>query len=218
MALDRLGLELVAPYVRRGAAVLCLGYPDITARPETVKQLLGIADVRVHTAFGRDHKVSWPLPETIDTFMLAGASAVDCVDARPSRGCERPVDLNVRQDWPRRYGLVINPGTLEHCFDVATALFNAWRALEVGGAILHVAPMSMMNHGFWNFCPTAIDDFAAANGGRVISMEARDRDWHPVPVEPVRRFRVVSEAVLYAMVQKREDVPERVPVQARFRT
>jgi hypothetical protein len=216
MALDRIGLELAAPYVRCGAAVLCLGYPDITARPETVKALLDIAEVRVHTAFGRDHNVSWPLPETIDTLTLAGAEVVDCVDSMPSRGCERLVDLNIRQEWPRLYGLVINPGTLEHCFDVATAMFNAWRALEVGGAVLHVAPMSMLNHGFWNFCPTVIEDFAKANGGRVLSMQARDLDWHPVPIDPVRRFRAVSETVLYALVEKRKEVPETIPVQGRF--
>jgi hypothetical protein len=216
MALDRIGLELAAPYVRCGAAVLCLGYPDITARPETVKALLDIAEVRVHTAFGRDHKVSWPLPETIDTLTLAGATAVDCVDSRPSRGCERKVDLNIRQEWPRRYGLVINPGTIEHCFNVATAMFNAWRAVDVGGVILHVAPMTMINHGFWNFCPTAIADFAKANGGRVIAMQARDREWNPVALEAVRRFRAPGETVLYALVQKRDDLPEQIPVQGRF--
>lgn len=215
MALDRLGLEMAARFVR-GAAVLCLGYPDITARPEQVERLLGVKPRRF-TDHGRDHKISWPLPETIDTLLLAGAKLVDCVDLLAIRGLERVVDLNVRQEWPRRYDLVINPGTLEHCFDLAAAMFNAWRAVEWKGAVLHVAPMSMMNHGFVNVCPTLIADFAAANGGRVLSMRARDREWRDVPVQEMGRFTAPAETVLYALVQKQIDGPEVIPVQGRYR-
>lgn len=217
MALDRLGLELIAKRIR-GAAVLCLGYPDITAKLEAVEALLGVVP-RAFTDHGRDHKISWMLPETVDTFQLAGATAVDVVDVVATRGVEREVDLNVRQDWPRRYGVVINPGTLEHCFDVATAMFNAWRAVELGGVILHAAPMTMLNHGFWNFCPTAFADFAGANGGNVLQLRARDRDWKdvPLPMDSVQRFRAPPESVLYALIKKTSDVPERIPTQWRYR-
>lgn len=216
MALDSLGLSMIAPLVN-GAAILCLGYPDITARPETVEQLLGVAP-RKFTDYGAAHKVSWRLPEAVDTLERAGAVCVDCIDSMPVRGVERRVDLNVRQDWPQRYTLILNPGTLEHCFDIATAMFNAWRALAVGGHILHVAPLSMLNHGFWNVCPTALVDFACANGGAVVQMQARDRDGAAVGIAAMRRFRAPSESVLYALVRKDADVPEVVPVQSRFRT
>lgn len=215
MALDRMGLAMVAPRVR-GATVLCLGYPDITAKPEAVEELLGVAP-RKFTEYGREHKISWPLPETVDTLLLAGATVVDCVDLLAIRGVERVVDLNVRQEWPRRYDVVINPGTLEHCFDLASAMFNAWRAVDWKGVILHVAPMSMMNHGFVNVCPTLINDFAVANGGRVLDMKARDRDWKDVPVDACGRFRAPPEAVLYALVQKQIDGPEVIPMQGRYR-
>lgn len=215
MALDRIGLGLIAQRLR-GAAVLCLGYPDITVPADEVQRVLGVAP-RKFTEHGFAHKVAHPLPETIDTLLLAGATAVDCIDSMPSRGCERKVDLNLRQDWPRRYGLVINPGTLEHCFDVAAAMFNAWRAVDLGGAILHAAPLSMMNHGFWNFSPTAVVDFAEANGGAVRTLAARDGKWNAIGVDPVKRFVVPSESVLYALVEKVADVPECIPVQGRYR-
>lgn len=215
MALDALGLELIAPHVR-GAAVLCLGYPDITAKIDSVRKLLGV-EPQKFTDHGVAHKISWPLPETVDTLRLAGAALVDCVDVTPSRGVERAVDLNVRQEWPQKYSLVINPGTLEHCFDVAAAMFNAWRAVRLGGVVLHVAPLTMLNHGFWNFCPTAIFDFAEANGGRVMKMQARGRDWKEVELEPAKRFQAPSEVVLYALVRKADEVPERLPTQSRYR-
>jgi hypothetical protein len=74
----------------------------------------------------------------------------------------------------------------------------------------------MLNHGFWNFSPTAVSDFSTANGGRVVEMRARDRDWNPVPIEYVKRFRAPQESVLYALIRKDEAVPERVPTQSRF--
>lgn len=214
MALDAVGLSMVAKLIP-GSAVLCLGYPDITARPETVRTLLNV-EPQVFTAFGPAHKVSWPLPETVDTLQRAGALSVDCVDVKVLRGVERIVDLNLRQDWPRHYRLVLNPGTVEHCFDVSTAMFNAWRAVEVGGFILHVAPVSMQNHGFWNICPTAMVDFALANGGSLVAMKGRDRSGADVPLETFKRFRVPHETVMYALMRKDAALPETVPVQRRF--
>jgi len=213
MALDRIGLEMIANRVK-GARILCLGYPDITVEGADVEKILGVRPLRF-TDHGQDHGVAHRLPETIDTLRRAGAVSVECVDVKAIRGMERIVDLNERQSWPP-YDLVINPGTIEHCFDVAAAMFNAWRAVDVGGVILHVAPMSMMNHGFWNVCPTALADFAASNGGRILEMRARDREWKDVQVERVRRFRVPQESVLYALVQKVDLSPERVPTQWRF--
>jgi hypothetical protein len=95
-------------------------------------------------------------------------------------------------------------------------MFNAWSAVALGGVVLHVAPMTMMNHGFWNVCPTALVDFAAANGGTILELKARDREWKDVPVERVKRFRAPAESVLYALVQKTSAVPEKVPTQWRF--
>lgn len=215
MALDAQGLAMVANLIP-GASILCLGYPDITARLDTVKELLNVQP-KIFTDHGKAHDVSWRLPETVDTLMLAGATVVDCVDSMPSRGCERLVDLNIRQEWPRRYRLVMNPGTVEHCFDVAAAMFNAWRAVELGGFILHVAPVTMVNHGFWNVCPTAIVDFAVANGGTLIRLLGKDRSGATVPLEAMKRFRVPPETVLYALLRKDAELPDVVPVQARFR-
>lgn len=216
MALDKLGLEMLAPYIK-GQAILCLGYPDITAKPERVEELLGVKP-RQFTKYGSAHKISWPLPETVDTLRLAGATEVRCIDFMPSRGVEEKVDLNLK--WNREaapsYGVVINPGTLEHCFDIATALFNAWSVLKQDGVMLSAAPLSMGNHGFYNLQPTFFADFARENGGKVLRMQARDRDWNAVAITEKGRFRAPPESVLYMLVKKVATVEEKIPAQGRF--
>jgi len=222
MALDRIGLEMIAGRIR-GAEILCLGYPDITVTAPEVKHLLGV-ESRNFTDHGKDHKAAFPLPETLHTLLLAGAKSIHVVDVKRHRGMEFIADLNRRIIWgfaPYEalrpgYDLVINPGTLEHCFDVATATFNAWRAVKVGGALLQVAPLTMVNHGFWNVCPTAIWDFAEANGGAVAEAKARDRNWTPVQVDRAARYPLPADCVLYALVVKRADVPETIPTQRRY--
>jgi hypothetical protein len=218
MALDKIGLAMVAPYIK-GAQILCLGYPDITARPEVVEELLGVKP-RKFTDNGRAHKVSWPLPETIDTLMLAGASKVVCIDRTRDRGVEEIVDLNYRltlkDELRSGFGIVINPGTLEHCFDIATATFNAWGALVKGGVMMSAAPLSMGNHGFYNIQPTFFVDFARENGGELLQMIGRARDWAPVEVTAKGRFAPPPECVLYTLLRKNEQTPERIPTQGRF--
>jgi hypothetical protein len=207
---------MIAPLLK-GASVLCLGYPDLAVTLEEIESMLGVKPTQF-TEHGQDHGLHYQrLAETVSTFMLAGAEVVDCVDKMPSRGCERVIDLNEPQVWPRHYSLVINPGTTEHCFDIATATFNSWRAVALGGVLLNIAPVTMLNHGFWNVCPTAIVDFAEANGGKVESMVARDKAWQMVKCDPVRRGAVPAETVMYALVIKMKDVPDTMPTQWRYR-
>lgn len=217
MALDKLGLEMIAPWVS-GRTILCLGYPDITARPEQVEALLKVKP-RKFTNYGSAHKISWPLPETIDTLMLAGATEVRCVDFMPSRGVETQLDLNVPDiSWSHSYGVVINPGTIEHCFDIKEAMFNAWDALMPSGVMLSAAPLSMGNHGFYNIQPTFFADFAMANGGEVLRMEARGKNWESVSVTQRGRFAPPPESVLYNLLRKKTDArgPWKIPTQGRF--
>ena len=78
MALDAIAISMLVPHLR-GADVLCLGWPDMPS--------------------GMD-AASW--------FASHKVGRTDCVDVIPHKGFERIVDLNDRQDWPRRYDLVID--------------------------------------------------------------------------------------------------------------
>lgn len=215
MGLDAAALELIAPHLK-DAAVLCLSYPDIVVPADKVKAVLGV-EPEQFTDFGKHHKLAFQLPETMHVLKLAGAASVLFTDVRPSRGVEVELDLNIPMDWSRQFDLVIDPGTLEHCFNIGQGFRNAWSAVKLGGHIVHVHPLQMINHGFWNVCPTAICDFYAANGGQKLALKPLYRNGDFAAFSPHSRFRVDSEAVLYSKIQKVADVPFAWPAQTRYK-
>lgn len=214
MAIDRITLKLLKKHIA-GARILCLSYPDIVIPTKEVEQYLGV-EILLQTDHGKNHKLDFKLPETIATLKAAGAVSVDCIDRVVLRSVERVVDLNCETIWPQEYDLVINPGTLEHCFNIGQAWRNAWSALKVGGVIVHVAPCSMINHGFWNINPTTYYDFAEENGGEVLKTVVAVKD-SEVAFEARRRCSVPSNAVIYCKMVKREQKEFVWPTQWRYR-
>ncbi len=63
-----------------------------------------------------------------------------------------------------RYNLVLDPGTLEHVFDVRTCLVNIQRALAVGGTVIHLVPVYSYNGGYYSINPNVLRDFYTLNG------------------------------------------------------
>lgn len=190
--MDAISLAMIAPLIR-GARVLCLGYPDHPDGVDTVAWLKG-----------------------------DGAVAVDVVDVIPHRGIEIIVDLNEPWQWERRYDLVINPGTLEHCFNVGQAWSNAWHVVAVGGYALIVAPVSLLNHGFWNVNPVSVFEWCGTNGGRVVAFTLSRNGAAGVEVKAIPngasgRGYVPEETVMYALCIKESDVAFRWPTQGAYR-
>lgn len=204
----------------KGAEVLCLGYPDMAMPPEQVEAAMGF---KPSTWLPSPHpdKIPYGYAETVATFKEAGATRVDCVDVKAHRKIERIVNLNDPQVWPRQYDLVINPGTLEHCFNLGVAWANAWAALKVLGVIVHIAPATMHNHGFWNINPLAVQDWCAANGGKVLQIMFAINGTAKV-VEPHRlqsesgRGALPEETVMYALCRKQQAVELRWPLQGQY--
>ena len=149
---------------------------------------------------------------------------LDCIDVRAPRGIERIVDLNapLPDDLRGRYRLVIDPGTIEHCFNIGQAMLNVARAIEVGGYIVHVNPLSMFNHGFYNLNPTFYYDFYGQNGFELLFMNGIAKSDGPAPffdVAPVRRFNNVPEDSAMVVIAKRRDTRDIVwPVQSKYRS
>jgi SAM-dependent methyltransferase len=157
---------------------LGLAYPDLLATRQQLTDIFGpgISDglsARPDSAgVNAWHGTAALLPEIYDTvaFFSALGVTLDCVDIRPSRGIERVVDMNgpLPEDMAAAYDLVLDLGTLEHCFNVGQAFANAAAALRAGGCILHVNPLNAFNHGFYNFSPTFYADFYECNGFTVL--------------------------------------------------
>ncbi|MFQ5528579.1 MAG: hypothetical protein ACE5GX_20275, partial [Thermoanaerobaculia bacterium] len=73
-----------------------------------------------------------------------------------------PRDLEGTQD------LVVDGGTIEHIFDIKTALCNTARLVRKGGMVIHASPVGWYEHGFYGINPTLFVDFYSANGFQIL--------------------------------------------------
>lgn len=219
-----------------GRRALGLGYPDLMVRdaelfadadgaPAYDPGGGGIAIRPDSDAVLRWHGMHHHLPHVRDTvaWFASLGMTLDCIDNHPTRDCERQVDLNdeLPPDMVNAYDLVVDTGTLEHCFNVGQAFRNAWAAIKVGGVFCHAAPMTKANHGFWSFNPTIYPDFFEDNGGDLLSMAAATGGVldpiNFIEVPPFQRFRCPEGLGIYVLARKRAEVPFRWPVQRKYR-
>ena len=214
---ESLGLTLPALRMLRGCLpaprVLSLGYPDIVAKRSDVRDLFGV-DVESVNDSGLWHSVKFELPETGEFFEKIG-SKLDCVDIVASRGVERIVDLNYPEDLGQ-YDLVIDGGTIEHCFMAGQAILNAAGAVKPGGRIMHGTPMSMVNHGFWNVCPTLYYDFYTQNGWEIEAWIGVNREGSTWSIPETKRVVIPDEISLLCVARRLDDSPLRYPTQTKY--
>lgn len=171
--------------------------------------------------------LGWPdMPSGEDSerwFRCRGARVFDVVDLKQHRGVETIVNLNRHSLVTEYYDLVVNPGTLEHCFNIGHAWREAWGAVARGGHILHVFPATMFNHGYWNVSPIAVHDWCAANGGIVVA-ERFAVNGAGTPITPHRitvnasgRGALPEETVYYALCKRTSNEPNTWPIQGVYR-
>jgi hypothetical protein len=81
-----------------------------------------------------------------------GADQVASLDISDYESATHIGDLGAAMTLPRTYDTVIDAGSLEHVFDVATAFRNLISFTAIGGRIVHVLPVNNLSgHGFWQF-------------------------------------------------------------------
>lgn len=156
---------------------LSLGYPDLLVEPvEGVKISEKSAEIEAY------HGIKGPFMDSVDYFRYHGCDLV-VADYSVLRGPEIIADLNAPAALGGPYDLIVDPGTLEHCFNTFECLRNILVAASEGATIIHWNPLNMCNHGFYNFSPTFYADFYEANGGRVVEQTVWDNN--PKSVEPI---------------------------------
>jgi SAM-dependent methyltransferase len=92
--------------------------------------------------------------ETFLTYL--GCRTVRSLDYSPFEGAQIVCDLNrpVPKGLWDRFDLIIDAGTLEHVFDIPTALRNVRQMLRSGGLFLSVnAANNQVGHGLYQFSP-----------------------------------------------------------------
>jgi SAM-dependent methyltransferase len=106
-----------------------------------------------------------------DFFTALGAEQVDTLDASAFEGANIIHDLNepLPAQLRGQYDAVVDGGTLEHVFNVPTAMKNAMEAVRVGGRFYAALPANnYCGHGFYQYSAEFFYRvFSADNGFRV---------------------------------------------------
>lgn len=129
-----------------------------------------------------------------------GAVSVESFDYSNYENATRVHDMNfpIGEDYKRRYTLVLDGGTLEHIFNVPTALKNAMEMVAVGGHFMSITPANnFVGHGFYQFSPELFFSVFDSNNGfdivEVIALEHKSEYWYHVKSPKSVRSRVTLE-------------------------
>lgn len=103
-----------------------------------------------------------------DFFNALGFDCVDALDISNYEGANVIGDLNdpgLPDRVTGRYDLIYDSGTIEHIFEITTALRTVDALLNKGGAIVHATPSNgFLDHGFWQVSPDMFRSFYGAGG------------------------------------------------------
>ena len=215
MALSLLQTSEVQKRIRPGMRVASMGYPDIIAPlPDT--DWPGLVYRADSEAICRRHGLELrPIPDAESFFNLLGAE-LTVYDVICERGCEVLCDLN----YPfiaDPFDIVLDVGTLEHCFNIAQAIQNMAAMVKVGGAIIHENPFNWGNHGFYGLQPTFYNDFYCANGFAVKECALVNKKGMGANAPLGKRFKFVeAEVNVFVVAERVERKPFVYPVQAKY--
>ena len=75
-----------------------------------------------------------------------------------------PLPIPTPEPLLEPFGVILDLGTLEHCFNAPQALETMQQLIAPGGFIIHWNPFYMPNHGFYSFNPTFYADWYKSRG------------------------------------------------------
>lgn len=241
MAIDAHFLRLLTQALRiqrsrpegatRRLSALAVAYPDLLVSKPELEALFGadlVAQVKPREDADRIRQwhglKNWdgPIYDTLSLLDLLGVD-VTVTDVAVLRGMEVIVDLNkpLPAELQAKFDIVIDTGTCEHCFNVGMAFRNVCEAVAVDGHLVHAAPMTRMNHGFWNFCPTVYPDYLGDNGFKIHYLSGVTGNiiegQKEVPIDQFARFDPAPNAAIYLLAKRLERKPPVWPVQRKYR-
>lgn len=230
MALTKELMTRLAPRLKAGDTVASFGYPDLIAPIADIEALLG--DKMRGLVYRKDsehicnrHRLEQrPIPDAEVFFSLMGCK-LTVFDIVAERGCERILDLNypLPVGRPLQFDIVLDIGTIEHCFNIGQAALNMASMVKHGGFIFHENPYNMGNHGFYGINPTWYSDFYAQPGFRlrVLEMVVKNdpaEGSYVGGLHGTRRFVYLkSESNMIAVAERTEILPIRFPVQTKYK-
>ncbi|HLO96443.1 MAG TPA: hypothetical protein VK195_19200 [Burkholderiaceae bacterium] len=208
----------------------CIGGLDLRERLAVV----GVQDVEPEVLARRAIQGTPPAPGVLDRrfFEHLGFRHCDALEVSPSADIHLDLNELLPDDSPLvgAYDCLVDPGTLEHVFDIKSALFNLASLVRVGGHVLHMNPVQgYCNHGFFNLQPTLFYSFYEANGFDVCScsmLEYLDDEQSRARLIPVPedynnlKLCTAQDSLIVVLARRREPrLPSqlKVPSQAFYR-
>jgi hypothetical protein len=176
--------------------VLTIGRQNLFVSAAKVRQLLmdhgGVPPDRVAELIPDSLRYAEPV------LLALGAESVDSMDFSDYEGATIVHDLNnpIPEGLRGRFDLVIDGGTIEHCFDLRTVLSNYMVLPRVGGSIvIQTEANNAMGHGFYQLSPEFFyRAFSPSNGYRVRQLIAFETfeyaPWYEVPDPAEIRSRI----------------------------
>ena len=153
------------------AEVVCLGWPDFMVGEELMAELYGkkAEQFKVENNSRSWDRIPGELFDVHAVFQHHNCN-LTIVDVVKHRGVEEFLDLNepLKEQFFKRFDLVVDTGTLEHCFNVGTAFKNMCNMTKVGGVIVTAAPYSRPFHGYYNFVKETYSDGFGKNGFEIL--------------------------------------------------
>ena len=150
--------------------VLSLGYPDLLFGPQLIAQHFAEIDTNSLKLLN----CPWAISSGIKTTALCDAASLfaafnadlEIMDCNNYGHSEQIANLSdpIPPVYINRYDLIIDPGTLEHCFNIATAISNIASMVKIGGYAYHQTAITFCGHGFYCVSPTFFVDFYLHNG------------------------------------------------------
>lgn len=140
--------------------VFALGSLEIHEPPEKILEFAG-----------RNHCVSLAHDSSVRNLFLNRYSVTEYHDCDLNDKAEITLDLAK----PLPSGLVSSAmtvwesGTVEHIFDIGCVFRNIHELTCPGGVVIHCAPLTWFEHGYYNFNPRLFSAVAKANGYQLLA-------------------------------------------------
>ena len=115
------------------------------------------------------------------------------LDVKQHRGNEIIGDLNyeIDQQYYEYFDLILDGGTLEHCYNIAQAFKNVCQMIKVGGFSLHSNPVNRINHGYYNLNPLFYDHGFKNNGFDIHDLCILDQTQCVQSIKEIKRAGVI---------------------------
>jgi len=208
--------------------MLCAGYPDPAGRRGDRAASYWPGRIDLPSRRGRHRALAqlcaYHHPHRRFVFLSFSRLGVDLsvIDITRARGNEIIHDLNfpLPDTVNTRYDIVLDTGTVEHCFNAGQAAINLASLVKKDGYIVQMLPLNSYNHGFYNMNPTWFHDFYPFNGFEIVMCTGVSNFFQPrfFEVPAFKRFTGIPENSVILIVAKRiEDKTLGFPMQHKYR-